>query len=169
MDLEEPTLLHEPDLMLAVLRVAAVGSGTLDDCLEHLRQLRRYAQVAEPMPESDVRGRLETVQAKLRLAGLIEVGSSGRCRITAFGRRILADHPGGVDDSVLMPLRKRRPLSGLRAGHDLPARGPSIDYQRGYDAFLAGASLADNPFPGDVRASLDWENGWSQARDDAIN
>lgn len=165
MDLEEPTLLHEPDLKLAVLRVAAVGSGTLDDCLEHLRQLRRYAQVDEPMPESEVRGRLETVQAKLRLAGLIEVGSSGRCRITAFGRRILADNPGGVDDSVLMQLRKPRRLSG----REPPARGPSIDYQRGYEAFLAGANLADNPFPGDVRASLDWENGWSQARDDAIN
>jgi restriction system protein len=169
MNLEEPTLLHEPDLMLAVLRIAAVGSGTLDDCFEHLRQLRRYAQVDEPMPESDVRGRLEAVQAKLRLAGLIEVGSSGRCRITAFGRRILADHPGGVDDSVLMQLRKPPRLNGHRAGREPPARMPSIDYQRGYEAFIAGANLADNPFPGDVRAYLDWENGWSQARDDAIN
>jgi restriction system protein len=169
MDLEEPTLLHEPDLMLAVLRVAAVGSGTLDDCLEHLRQLRRYAQVDEPMPESEVRGRLETVQAKLRLAGLIEVGSSGRCRITAFGRRVLADNPGGVDDSVLMQLRKPRRLNGHRAGREPPARVPSVDYQRGYEGFLAGANLADNPFPRDVCAYLDWENGWSQARDDAIN
>ena len=87
MDLDEPPLLHEPDLMLAVLRIAAAGSGTLDDCLEHLRQLRRYAQVAEPMPEDEVRAQLETVQVKLRLAGLIEVGASGRSGSPRLGAR----------------------------------------------------------------------------------
>jgi hypothetical protein len=101
MDLDDSRLLREPDLMLAVLRVAAVGSGTLDDCVEHVRQLSRYALAHEPMPETDVRARMETVRAKLRLAGLIELNAAGRLRITAFGRQVLADHPGGIDEAVL--------------------------------------------------------------------
>jgi hypothetical protein len=40
---------------------------------------------------------------------------------------------------------------------DLSLRAtPSIDYQKGYDAYLSGAGLADNPYPPDVRAYLDW-------------
>ena len=98
MDLHESPLLHEPDLMLAVLRVANAGSGTLDDCLEHLRQLRRFAQVDELMPEAEVRAQLETARAKLRRAEPIEIG----------GRWPIADHrtrapaPGG------QPGRRRR-------------------------------------------------------------
>jgi restriction system protein len=167
MDLDETPLLHEPDLMLAVLRIAAAGSGTLDDCLEHLRQLRRYAQVAEPMPEDEVRAQLETVQVKLRLAGLIEVGASGRSRITPLGRRVLANNPGGVDETVLMPVATARPLNGHRVAAS-SRRAASIEYQRGYGAYLAGAKLAENPHPPDARAYLDWENGWSQARDDDL-
>jgi ribosome modulation factor len=45
-------------------------------------------------------------------------------------------------------------------------KASSVDYQRGYEAYVAGATLADNPHAPDVRAYLDWENGWSQARDD---
>jgi hypothetical protein len=169
MYLEESPLLHEPDLMLAVLRVAAVGSGTLDDCLEHLRQLRRYARVDAPMSESEIRDRLEAVQLKLSLAGLIEIDTAGRSRITAFGRSVLADNPRGVDDSMLMRLAEPRPVNGYRVAAAAPRRPPpvgSIDYQRGYAAYLAGSGLPDNPHPPDVRAHLDWENGWSQARDD---
>ena len=92
-------LLPESDLALAVLRVAAAGSGTLDDCLEYLRRMRRYARVGEPMPEAEVRARLDTVQAKLRLSGLIEVNAAGRSRITAFGRQVLADPPSDVGSS----------------------------------------------------------------------
>jgi ribosome modulation factor len=165
MDLDEPPLLREPDLMLAVLRVAAAGSGTLDDAMEHLRQLRRLVQVDEPMPEAEVRAQLESVQTKLHLAGLIEVGAGGRSRITAFGRQVLAASPGGVDDTVLQA-RAPRPINGHHAVAS-SSRGPaSIDYQRGYGAYFAGARLAENPYPPDVRAHLDWENGWSQARDD---
>ncbi|MGH6900971.1 MAG: hypothetical protein ACREJ5_31195 [Geminicoccaceae bacterium] len=168
MDLHESPLLHEPDLMLAVLRVANAGSGTLDDCLEHLRQLRRFAQVDEPMPEAEVRAQLETARAKLRRAGLIEIGAAGRLRITACGRQVLADNPGGVDATVLMQLRAPRPVNGHHTAVSSSSRTSSIDYQRGYGAYLAGAKLADNPYPPDVRAYLDWENGWSQARDDDL-
>jgi len=166
MVLDDAPLLHEPDLMLAVLRVAAAGSGTLDDCLEHLRQLRRFAQVDEPMPEAEVRMQLQEARAKLQRARLIEVGTADRCRITARGSRILADHPGGIDETVLMRLAAPRPANRHRMALSLSKRAASIDYQNGYGAYLAGARLADNPHAPDASAFLDWENGWSQARDD---
>jgi restriction system protein len=168
MQLNESPLLHQPDMMLAVLRVAAAGAGTVDDCVEYLRRLRRFAQVDEPMPEEDVRARLETAQAKLRLAGLIEVNGGGRSRITAFGQQVLDEHPRGVDDSVLTKLAEPPRADARRPNEARPRRPASIDYQRGYEAYLAGAGLGDNPFPRDMRAHLDWENGWSQARDDEL-
>jgi ribosome modulation factor len=173
--LDEAPLLHEPDLMLAVLRVAAATAGTLDDCMEHLRTLRQCARITEAMPEAEVRARLEAVEAKLRRAGLIEAPAPGRFCITARGRQVLEDNPGGVDDTVLMQLPEFRPVNGHHTNDAAHERGPAIagpapdsEYQRGFEAALAGKSLADNPHPRDVRAYLDWENGWSQARDDQL-
>jgi hypothetical protein len=175
MDLDDSPLLHEPDLMLAVLRVGAGKAGTLDDCIEHLRLLRASAQVDEPLPEAEVRAGLHTVLAKLHRAGLIEAPTPGRFRITARGREVLADNPDGVDETVLMRLAEYRSANGhsyrgasSRNAPGTAARASTVDYQRGYEANLAGASLADNPHPPDVRAYLDWENGWSQARDDHL-
>ena len=158
--------------MLAVLRVAAAKSGTLDDSVEYLRLLRESAQVDEPFPEAEVRARLGAAIAKLHRARLIEVSGPGRVRITPRGRKVLADNPDGVDDTVLMQLPEFRPANGHpapRAAHAAtPQRTPTVDYQRGYEACLTGANLADNPHAPDVRAYLDWENGWSQARDDLL-
>ena len=166
--------------MLAVLRVAAVKTGTLDDCVAHLRALRQCAQIEEPMPEAEVRAMLGAAESKLYRAGLIEAPAPGRFRITARGRQVLEDNPDGVDDTVLMRLPAFRPVNGLlytshteHAGTapavpaaPAPAPGASdTEYRRGFEAFLAGVSLADNPHPPDVRAYLDWENGCSQARD----
>jgi restriction system protein len=168
---DDSPLLHEPDLMLAVLRVAAVKAGTLDDCIDHLRTLRQFAQIDEPMPDAEVRAMLETAAAKLHRAKLIEVLAPGRFRITARGRRILDDNPDGIDDSILMQLPEFRP-SGSHAAAGARAaaaeRAPDTGYQSGFEAFLAGISLTDNPHPPDVRAYLDWENGWSQARDEQL-
>jgi hypothetical protein len=173
--LDDAPLLHEPDLMLAVLRVAAVKAGTLDDCLDHLRALRQSAQIDEPMPEAQVRAMLETAAAKLHRARLIEAPAPGRFRITVRGRQVLDDNPDGVDDSVLMQLPEFRAVNGRSAiAPGVPGapaayqRAPDTDYQRGFEAFLAGVGLADNPNPPDVRAFLDWENGWSQARDERL-
>ena len=158
--------------MLAVLRVGAAKSGTLDDCVDHLRLLRKTAQVDEPLPEGAVRARLQAALAKLHRAKLIETPAPGRFRITARGRQILADNPDGVDETVLMQLPGFRAANGhavARASSgSAPQRAPTIDYHRGYEANLAGAALADNPHAPDVRAYLDWENGWSQARDDHL-
>lgn len=170
-DLDDSPLLHEPDLMLAVLRVGADRSGTLHDCIEHLRLLRRAAQIEEPMPEGDVREALETVLAKLHRAALIETPAPGRFRTTARGRAVLAANPDGVDDTVLAQLPEFRPANGHHARaamQTVAAQTLNAAYQSGFEAALAGASLADNPLPRDVRAYLDWENGWSLARDELL-
>jgi ribosome modulation factor len=161
--------------MLAVLRVAAAKSGTLDDCIDHLRLLRKSAQIDEPLPEGPVRAGLRTALAKLHRAKLIEAPAPARFRITARGRQVLADNPDGVDDTVLMQLPDFRPVNGhsspgasSHGASNRSERAPTVDYHRGYEACLAGANLADNPHPPDVRGYLDWENGWSQARDDHL-
>lgn len=166
MEREESPLLHEPDLMLAALRVAAAGTGTLDACIEQLRRLRRCAQVDEPVPEAEVRERLEGVVGKLGRAQLIERPTACSWRITARGRQVLAEHPDGVDDSVLIRFSSFQSGHGRTAElHEAPIPARS-HYDLGYEAYGRGRGLADNPHPPDVRAALDWENGWSQARDD---
>jgi hypothetical protein len=161
--------------MLAVLRVAAVKSGTLDDCIDHLRLLRRSAQIDEPLPEGEVRARLQAALAKLHRAKLVETPEPGRFRITVRGRQILADNPDGVDETVLMQLPEFRAANGHAScegsssgAPPTPQQAPTVDYHRGYEANLAGAALADNPHAPDVRAYLDWGNGWSRARDDHL-
>jgi hypothetical protein len=175
MERDDFALLHEPDLMLAVLRVGESGSGTLENCLAHLRLLRRLAQIDDPLPEPEVRAGLRTALAKLQRARLVEPVAPGRFRITARGRQVLAENPDGVDDTVLMQLPEFRPANSHvspQAPHwSAPSptgRGPAADYHSGYEAHVAGANLADNPHPPDVRAYLDWENGWSQARDERL-
>jgi len=166
MDIDEAPLLHEPDLMLAVLRVASGRAGSLDACIDHLRTLRDCAKVRHRVPEAEVRARLETVTAKLDRAGLIEVPSGRPFRITPRGRKLLADHPGGIDDSVLMQVDQLpAPSDEEHPGVDAPSRSPA---DAGYEAFSEGRALADNPHPFDTRAHLDWQNGWSQGRDEAL-
>jgi ribosome modulation factor len=147
----------------------------LDDCIDHLRLLRKSAQIDEPLPEGPVRAGLRTALAKLHRARLIEAPEPGRFRITARGRQVLADNPDGVDDTILKQLPEFRSVNGhsspgasSRHAPTRAERTPSADYHRGYEACLAGANLADNPHPRDVRACLDWANGWSQARDDHL-
>ena len=47
------------------------------------------------------------------------------------------------------------------------AGGEREPYEEGFGAYASGAGLPDNPYPGDSCAHLHWENGWSQARDEA--
>ncbi|HSA80791.1 MAG TPA: hypothetical protein VLE23_08195 [Geminicoccaceae bacterium] len=168
MEREEPPLLHEPDLMLAARRVAAARRATLDACVDHLRALRACARVEELVLEGDVRSRLESVTGKLDRASLIERAAANGFRITARGRKVLSDHPDGVDESVLPQRGEARAASVRRVGtHALRERARS-GYEAGYEAYGEGEGLADNPHPSDTRAHLDWQNGWSQARDEAL-
>jgi restriction system protein len=171
MEGDDSVLLHEPDLMLAVLRVAAARAGTLDACIDHLRELRDCAQVEHRVPEADVRAQLEAITAKLDRASLIEWPVASRFRITARGRQVLAEHPSGIDDSVLMRLEGPPAAATQDEAPPLETRPPGASeasaYDAGYEAYGEGLSLADNPHPADARAHLDWQNGWSEARDQA--
>jgi restriction system protein len=170
MDRDDAVLLHEPDLMLAVLRVAAARAGTLDACIDHLRELRDCAEVEHRVPEAEVRAELEAITAKLGRANLIEWPVASRFRITARGRQVLAEHPSGIDDSVLM--RLEMPAAAIQdeaPSFEMPPSAASKEsaYDAGYEAYGEGLSLADNPHPPDARAHLDWQNGWSEACDQA--
>jgi len=168
MDPEERVLLHEPDLMLAILRVAAQGEGegTLDACVAHLRALLRLAKEPAPEDEDALRARLEEARHRLEQARLIAPVNGERFRITPRGRSVLVENPRGVDDTVLMQFQEFRAAITPQERPAAPSPAPA-DYERGYAANLAGQGLADNPHPADSAAHLEWENGWSQARDDA--
>ncbi len=172
MERDESVLLHEPDLMLAVLRVAAARAGTVDACIDHLRELRHQAEVEHRLPEGDVRAQLQAITAKLGRASLIEWRPASQFRITARGRQVLAEHPAGVDDGVLVRLEESRAADGARDEAPPPeapaGEAPKVsDYDAGYQAYGEGLSFADNPHPSDACGHLDWQNGWSQARDEA--
>src|SRR5919106_1627646 len=85
--------------------------------------------------------------AKRHRAKLIEAPAPGRFRITARGRRVLADNPDGVDDTVLMQLPEFRSANGHAppeaSSRTAPTteRAPTVDYHSGYEACLAGANL----------------------------
>ncbi len=168
MERDDSVLLHEPDLMLAVLRIGAARAGTLDACIDHLRALRDRAKVEHRLPEAEVRARLQAITAKLDRASLIEWPAASRFQITARGREVLADHPSGVDDSVLMQLEDRRAPTRQPATVLEPPAPKASEYDAGYEAYGEGRGLADNPHPSDARAHLDWQNGWSEARDQAV-
>jgi restriction system protein len=167
MDLDEAPLLHEPDLMLAVLRVGSQGDATPCACVEHLRRLREQAHEPPVVAEADVRSGLDAVMCKLARAKLIERLPQSGFRTTARGRGVLAANPRGVDDTVLMQFDEFRAALGRgkpRLGADDPMVAP---YEGGFAAYQAGRGLADNPYPADSCAHQHWQNGWSHACDEA--
>ena len=164
---EERPLLHEPDLMLAVLRMSGGGRATLDDCIRHLKTLLRMAHEPPPADLEELRARLEEVEAKLARAGLIRPAGPDGFEITDRGRRMLEEHPDGVDESLLVRFPEYRAPAAERSAAGSPVPGAAA-YDAGYAARLAGRMLSDNPHPPDRRDHLDWENGWSQARDDGL-
>lgn len=164
MDLYEYPLLHEADLMLAILRVGAQGGGTIDHCREYLLTVLKHAREDPPIDQEELQARLEDCRLKLAQARLVE-SRGERFEITPRGREVLAANPGGVDETVLMQFEEFRAALG---GADAPARVEQPvppEYAAGYVAFGAGRALTENPHPRDTRQHLDWQNGWSQARD----
>jgi restriction system protein len=164
---EEDPLLHEPDLMLAVLRASACKVARLDDCIRQLGTLLRVAREPRPADPEELRARLVEVRDKLLRAGLICVAEPDSFEITERGRRALEENPGGVDESLLIRFPEYRNAVAERAAGGSPGPGAAA-YDAGYAAYLAGRTLADNPHPPDRRKHLDWQNGWSQARDDEV-
>ena len=162
---DEPVLLHEPDLMLAILRAARQGPAGLDDAMARLHANLAAAHERPPEPGGDLRRRLEHAALLLRGADAIAPAGDGRFRLTARGARLLADHPDGVDETVLLAFPEFRAfvtaLNPHRSEDDprLPA------FQTGMQAFAEGRSIADNPHAFDSVDHLAWECGWSEARE----
>src|SRR5262245_1067470 len=101
MEDDEPALLHEPDLMLAILRAAQKAPASLEDAMARLNA--NLAAAHEPLaePEGELRRRLERAALLLRGADAIEPAGDDRFQLTARGSRLLAEHADGVDESVL--------------------------------------------------------------------
>lgn len=168
MDIYEYPLLHQPDLMLAILRVSKEGGGTLEDCRAYLGALLDQAQEDFSIDEEELLGRLEDCRRKLERARLIE-SQAGRFRITPRGDAMLDAHPGGIDETVLMQFEEFRATLGEAEPANSLEQPVPPEYEAGYHAFGAGRSLAENPHPRDSRQHLDWQNGWSQARDTRLD
>ncbi len=177
MELKEYPLLHQVDLMLALLKVAANGRATLDDALARLKGNLRSVGEASPVPDSEIREELARALDRLVQALLLDLVEAGDFLITPRGMRTLADHPGGVDDSVLMQFPEFRAFidqgssrpSGRKAVFTGRTDDPRIiEYDQGYAAFHDGQALQGNPYEADRVMHLAWENGWCQARDDAL-
>lgn len=178
MELKEYPLLHQVDLMLALLKVATEGRATLDDALSRLKGNLRSVGEPLPVPDSEIRGELARALDRLTQAVLLEPAGDGGFRITPRGMRTLAEHPGGVDDSVLMRFPEFRAFidqesGGRPAGRKTVFTGRTddpriIEYDEGYAAFHDGQPLQANPYEADRVMHLAWENGWCQARDDSL-
>jgi restriction system protein len=163
---EEPVLLHEANLMLAILRVADVRSASLEDAAARLRANR--AMAGEPPPENpaELWQRLEHALTALERAGAVAMVGDGRFRLTEHGAGLLAAHPGGIDETILRPVGSGSPpdVAIPERAHDDPR--PAA-YGLGLRAFGDGRPIDANPYASDTPDHLAWENGWSEARDEA--
>jgi ribosome modulation factor len=150
--------------MLAILRAARQGPAGLDDAMARLRA--NLAMAHEPLaePEGDLRRRLERA-ALLRGAEAIASVGEDCFRLTARGHRLLAEHPDGVDESVLCAFPEFRAFVAALSPHRSEDDPRQPAFQAGMQAFAEGRSIADNPHAFDSADHLAWECGWSEARE----
>jgi len=168
MDEEELPLLHYADLMHALLKVAAEGEATLDAAIARLRADLALAGEEAAIPEDEMRRRLAHARRYLAAARLIEPEDGEPFRATGRGHKVLAEHPDGIDDSVLAHFPEFRDFIRQESGPP-PRAAETTVYDEGHAAYQAGKSPADNPYPFDTTAHLNWENGWFEARDEAAD
>jgi restriction system protein len=167
MDLSEYTLLNRPALMLTVLKSASRDAVTLEDCLRQLRQdLACVKERAPPVDVKDLLAYLDGLKCCLMEAALLTPAEGRRFIATKRGRELLAEHPAGIDESVLMRFPEFRAFIERSARHPPPEDPRSDQYDEGYAAHEAGLSPVDNPYPSDTINHLAWENGWFEARDE---
>lgn len=169
MDFADYPMLHEAELMLALLRVAEQRTGATAEALARLG--RDADRAGEPAAESVAvtLARLESARDRLCVAGLLCDGGGGTARITTRGRKVLEEHPDGVDDTVLMRFREFRLWLRQTAEHAPPQDTAGRAYQEGWVAQLAGRSHSDNPYMADTVRHQAWENGWFEARDEEVD
>lgn len=167
MDDDEPILLHEPDLMLALLRAARPGPATLEDAMARLNASLAEAHEPPPTAPEEVRRRLADAAVMLIGAGALTPAGPSGFRLTERGAQLLAEHPDGVDQSVLAGYAEFRAFIAMRHPNraEQDPRLPAFD--AGMRAFSQGRHNDANPFEFDSVDHLAWECGWSEARDDA--
>jgi restriction system protein len=177
MELTDYPLLHKADLMLTLLKVAAQGPASLEDAIERLKQNLNSVGESPPVSDEEFRTHLSDVREHLVQAVLLAPLDDGRLAITPRGMQALSDHPGGIDDSVLMDYPEFRAFVEARAGHPMktvgdenpPGDDPQIaEFDRGIAAFNDGLDINDNPYSRDTPMHIAWESGWSEAKDDAV-
>jgi restriction system protein len=165
MELSEYTLLNRPALILTVLKSAARDAVTLEDCLRHLREdLARAKERAPPVSAKDLLAHLDGLKCCLMEAALLTPAEGDRFIATKRGREVLAEHPAGIDESVLMQFPEFRAFIERSTRHPPPEDPRSDQYDEGYAAHQDGSSPVDNPYSPDTIDHLAWENGWFEAR-----
>jgi restriction system protein len=178
MELTEYPLLHEVDLMLALLKVATEGPATIEDAAMRLKRNLQSVGEEPPVSDADFQTYLSRARDRLCQAVLLAPLDDGRFAITPRGMQALSDHPGGIDDSVLMNFPEFRAFIEAEAGRPVKRTGSKddavgddpriVEFDQGYAAFQQGIGLQANPYERDRVMHLAWENGWCEARDDAL-
>ncbi len=167
MDDDEPILLHEPDLMLALLRSASEGPAGIETALARLVQTRAVAGEPPPAVPDELRQRLRDAAELLVGAEALTLAGDDRFQLTGRGARLLADYPDGVDQSVLHAFPEFRAYVAARL-RQAPPDDPRLQvYDAGMQAHGLGLGNDANPHALDSADHLAWECGWSEARDRA--
>jgi restriction system protein len=167
MDLGEHILLNDPALTLTILKAAAHGTVSLEDCLRRLQQ--DLARAGETVPEIDLEGllaRMNAIRRELVEATLLEAVDADHFAATQRGHEILTANPEGVDESVLMSVPAFRDYIRRSVPSLVPDDPRAAGYDEGYAAYAEGLRLTDNPYPADTIDHLAWENGWFEAGDE---
>jgi restriction system protein len=182
MELTEYPLLHEVDLMLTLLKVAIEGPASIEDAAGQLKRNLHSVGEAPPVSDAELQTYLARARDRLFQAVLLTPFDDGRFAITPRGKQALSDHPDGIDDSVLMNFPEFRAFIEAEAGRPVKRIGSNnndndnkggddpriVEFDQGYAAFHEGLSLQANPYEQDRVMHLAWENGWCEARDDAL-
>ena len=163
MEFQERPLLNYADLSLVLLKAGLESETTLDETAGAVRRLLEQARQGDPPADADLYRHLGRIRQDLTIAGLVEpVGAEG-FRTTPRGRQALNEHPMGLDHSVLASFPEFQ--ATLPQKGRWPAEGAEGGYSQGYSAYLDGRRPEDNPHLSDSAEHLNWQNGWSEARD----
>lgn len=160
-------LLNTPHLVVVILKCASAYEVSTDDALRYLRKVLKVAGEQPPLEDDVLRQRLDAVARQLVEAGLLTSTEGGGFRITEAGSRAIARRPAGFDTADLTEPRRRD--SAASPGR-VQSRGQrDAPYQEGYAAFLRDTPISGNPHHQDTIDHRAWEDGWSEARDDAAS
>ena len=169
MQFSETPLFDTPSLVALLLRAAARGTPSVDDCAARLEALLARAGEHQGVTAATIRRRLDALRRQLAAARLIAPVGSDRFRLTDRGQEALATHPEGF---TLGELLRYPEFAASIAPRIAPGTAPGIvqsgggAYDQGFAARQSGQPPTANPHLADTAAHLDWENGWCEALDE---